>query len=109
MIKLTFGERVLDLALSIKPGEISTYGDIARAAGGGGQAARSVYGILGKYYKAGHTNIPFHRIVYSNGQVWCSRDHDKERKKLYKKEGIKLDEKGLLLILNLVENNSSIF
>lgn len=97
MIKLTFSERVLDLALSIKEGEISTYGDIARAAGGGGQAARSVSGILGKFYKAGHKNIPFHRIVYSNGQVWCSTDHNEERKKMYKKEGINLDEKGFII------------
>lgn len=97
MIKLTFGERVLDLALSIKSGEISTYGDISTAAGGGGQAARSISGILGKYYKQGKTNIPFHRIVYSSGQVWCSSDHDYIRKVLYKKEGITIDEKGYII------------
>ena len=97
MIKLTFGERVLDLALSIKSGEISTYGDIARSAGGGGQAARSVSGILGKYYKKGYTKIPFHRIVYSNGQVWKSPQHDDIRNKLYKNEGIIIDEKGFII------------
>lgn len=97
MIKLTFGERVLDLALSIKSGEISTYGDIAKSAGGSGQAARSVSGILGKYYKKGQTDIPFHRIVYSNGQVWCSADYDKSRNRLYKKEGIIIDEKGFII------------
>ena len=97
MIKLTFGERVLDLALSIKPGEISTYGDIAKSAGGGGQAARSVSGILGKYYKKGQIDIPFHRIVYSSGQVWCSSDYDKQRNLLYKKEGIIIDKKGFII------------
>ena len=97
MIKLTFGERVLDLAISIKPGEVSTYGDIARAAGAGGQAARSVSGILGRYYKKGHKNIPFHRIVYSNGQVWKSLDYDKSRNALYKKEEIVIDDKGFII------------
>ncbi|MGB0925532.1 MAG: MGMT family protein [Minisyncoccia bacterium] len=97
MIKQTFGERVLDLAQSICSGETSTYGDIARAAGGGGQAARSVSGILGKYYKQGITDIPFHRIVYSSGQVWKSPQYNSARNKLYKKEGIKIDEKGFIV------------
>ncbi len=96
MIKKTFGERVLDLALSIKPGEVSTYGDIARAAGGGGQAARSISGILGRYYKHGNKKIPFHRIVYSNGQVWKSLEYNNKRNKLYNKEGIILDQKGYI-------------
>ncbi len=97
MIKLTFSERVLDLALSIKFGEVSTYGDIARSAGGSGQAARSVSAILGRFYKKGHTNIPFHRIVYSNGKVWCSKGYDRARKELYKKEGILIDKKGFII------------
>ena len=96
MIKKTFGERVLDLALSIEKGEVSTYGDIAQAAGGGGQAARSVSGILSKYYRAGYTEIPFHRIVYSNGQVWKSPEYNSSREILYKEEGIDIDEKGFI-------------
>lgn len=97
MIKKTFSERVLDAALSLQKGEVSTYGDIAQAAGGSGQAARSVSGILGRYYKQGITNIPFHRIVYSSGKVWSSKQYDKERKKRYQKEGIPIDEKGYII------------
>jgi len=97
MIKKTFGERVLDLALDIQFGEVSTYGDIARSAGGGGQAARSISGILGKYHRAGHTDIPFHRIVYSNGQVWKSPEYNEVRNILYQKEGISIDEKGFII------------
>lgn len=97
MITTTFGERVLALAQSINKGEISTYGDIARAAGAGGQAARSISGILGKYYKKGIINIPFHRIVYSNGQVWKSPQYNKLRNLLYKTEGIVIDEKGFIV------------
>lgn len=91
---ITFSSRVLKLALSIPPGKVTTYGAIARAAGGGGQAARSVTGILGKAYYAGEKNIPFHRIVYSDGRVWTGSSYDAKRKKLYKAEGIQIDKKG---------------
>jgi alkylated DNA nucleotide flippase Atl1 len=104
----TFSERVVRLALSIPSGRVSTYGDIARAcgparnathsvAGGGGQsnmAAMSVTSILARAYQNGEKGIPFHRIVYSDGRVWMSPEYEEKRLKLYKKEGIKLDEKG---------------
>jgi methylated-DNA-protein-cysteine methyltransferase-like protein len=89
----TFSDRVVALALSIPPGRVSTYGDIARAAGGGGMAARSVTGVLAKAWEAGQKNIPFHRIVYSDGRIWVSEEHRARRLKLYKQEGIEI-EKG---------------
>jgi methylated-DNA-protein-cysteine methyltransferase-like protein len=89
-----FSTRVVQIALSIPPGKVSTYGDIARAAGGGGQSARSITAILGKAYKAGEKGIPFHRIVYSGGKVWTGSAYDAKRKKLYKEEGIRVDSKG---------------
>ena len=92
----TFSERVIEAALSVPPGRVTTYGDIAKACGGGGQAARSITGILGRAYKKGQTGIPFHRIVYSEGRVWCSQEHDKARAKLYKKEGITINENGYI-------------
>ncbi|MDB5204327.1 MAG: hypothetical protein JWP09_355 [Candidatus Taylorbacteria bacterium] len=67
---------------------------IARAAGGGGQASRSVTSILGKAYLKDEKNIPFHRIVYAGGKVWLDEKHGQSRKKLYKKEGIILNDKG---------------
>jgi methylated-DNA-protein-cysteine methyltransferase-like protein len=90
----TFSQRVLKLALSIPSGKITTYGRIARAAGGGTQAARSITSILGKAYDRGEKNIPFHRIVFANGRVWLTAAHEISRKKLYKKEGIEIDAKG---------------
>lgn len=90
----SFSSRVVKIALSIPEGKVLTYGMIARAAGGGGQAARSITGILEKAYVAGEKNIPFHRIVYSDGRVWTNATHDAERKHLYKKEGIAISEKG---------------
>ncbi|MFT7016126.1 MAG: methylated-DNA-protein-cysteine methyltransferase-like protein [Candidatus Paceibacteria bacterium] len=92
----TFSERVVDAALSIPSGHVATYGDIARVCGGGGQAARSISGILGRAYKKGVIHIPWHRIVFSGGKVWTSDTADSSRKKLYKKEGILVSEKGYI-------------
>ena len=88
----TFSERVVALALKIPSGRVTTYAAIAKKAGGGGMAARSVTGILGKAWDKGEKNIPFHRIVYSDGRVWMSEEYRKKRTALYKKEGIELDK-----------------
>lgn len=89
-----FSERVVKCALSIPKGRVSTYGAIARAAGGGSMAAQSITSILSKAYNQGQTNIPFHRIVYADGHIWINPEYEKKRKKLYAEEGIMLDEKN---------------
>lgn len=88
----TFSEKVVELALSIPKGKVTTYGRIAVAAGGGSMASRSVTAILGKAYKAGEHDIPFHRIVYADGSAWMKGEYRKKRTELYKKEGIKIDK-----------------
>ena len=90
----TFSERVVKIALSIPPGRVTTYGAIARAAGGGAMSSQSITGILGKAYRNGETAIPFHRIVYSDGRIWTSPEYHAKRLKLYKKEGIEIDAKN---------------
>jgi methylated-DNA-protein-cysteine methyltransferase-like protein len=89
----TFSQRVIEAALAIPAGRVTTYGHIARAAGGGGQAARSVTSILGKAYEAGEKNIPFHRIVFAGGKVWLNNEYATRRLKLYKQEGVEVDHK----------------
>ncbi len=96
----TFSQRVVELALMIPKGKVSTYGHIARAAGGGGQAARSVTAILGKAFHAGETRIPFHRIVYAGGKVWLDDTYRTKRLKLYKEEEIEVNRKGFIVNLN---------
>ena len=91
---MNFSQRVVELALSIPPGRVTTYGALARAAGGGPLAARSITSILSKYPNPGA--IPWHRIVYSDGRVWVSPEHEAERRKRYKKEGMKLLPNGKL-------------
>lgn len=95
-MKLTFSERVVEAAQSIPSGKVTTYGDLARACGSGGQAARSVNGILLRAHNGGNNNIPFHRIVYSNGQVWKDKKITTERALLYQKEGIEINKKGYI-------------
>lgn len=88
----TFGERVVELALTIPPGRVTTYGDLARAAGGTPITAQSITGILGKAETNGVKGIPWHRIVYSGGKIWVNDERRAERLRLYKKEKIKIDD-----------------
>ncbi|MFT5037019.1 MAG: methylated-DNA-protein-cysteine methyltransferase-like protein [Candidatus Azotimanducaceae bacterium] len=89
-----FSQRVWELALSIPEGRVTTYGIIARAAGGGGQAARSITGILSK--APNKAAIPFHRIVYSGGKVWMTPECEDRRREIYELEGITVNQKGFV-------------
>ncbi len=93
----TFSERVVTLALKVPAGSVTTYAALARAAGGGGMAARSITGILGKAWEKGEKKIPFHRIVYSDGKIWTSPEYHKKRMALYKKEGIQVDKNNRIV------------
>lgn len=86
-----FSEQVVKKALMVPPGRVTTYGRIARAAGGGAMASQSVTAILGKAHDAGERGIPFHRIVYADGRVWADASHRAERMELYAQEGIEVD------------------
>jgi methylated-DNA-protein-cysteine methyltransferase-like protein len=90
--ELTFSERVVQMALSIPKGKVTTYGRIARAAGGGAMASQSITNILGKAWDNGQKDIPFHRIVYADGRVWLDNRHRTKRLKMYRAEGITLDK-----------------
>jgi len=89
----TFSKKVVDIALSIPKGRVTTYGRIAQAAGGGGMSAQSVTNILDTAQKKGIKGIPFHRIVYADGRIWINSRYRNERMLLYKKEGIEIDKK----------------
>ncbi len=93
MTKTLFSERVVRAALGIPAGRVTTYGRIARAAGGAAMASQSITNILGKAWKEGERDIPFHRIVYADGRIWIDEKHRKERMKLYRQEGIEIDTK----------------
>lgn len=93
----SFSQRVYDLALTIPPGHVTTYGILAKAAGGGAMAARSITSILGK--APNQSVIPYHRIVYSNGTAWLpTGPKDKrERQDMYAAEDIEVTATGKIL------------
>lgn len=90
----TFSQRIWELATTIPPGRVTTYGALAKAAGGTGQASRSVSGILAK--SPNPKAIPWHRIVYAGGKVWLSEEHEAKRRELYELEGILVNQKGYI-------------
>ena len=94
----TFSDRVIEIAMSIPKGRVTTYGRISRAAGGGAMSSQSITSILGKAYKEKGKKegllIPFHRIVYADGSIWIDETHYKKRMNLYKEEGIEVDSKN---------------
>jgi len=89
-----FSQLVWELAVSIPPGRVTTYGILAKRAGGGAQSARSITSILSK--APNRAAIPFHRIVYANGKAWMTSENEKERRELFKKEEITLDKCGFI-------------
>jgi methylated-DNA-protein-cysteine methyltransferase-like protein len=90
-----FSKKVIDLALTIPEGRVTTYGLLAAAAGGHPMLSRMITHILSKAVEV--DKIPFHRIVYSNGKIWSDPKYDKWRAKLYKKEGIKVDKNNKIV------------
>lgn len=89
-----FSRRVYVLALDIPMGRVTTYGAMAKAAGGGSMAARSISSILSK--APNQKSIPWHRIVYAGGKVWMNPEHEATRRTLYKREGINLTPRGYI-------------
>ena len=90
-----FSKRVIELALTIPAGRVTTYGLLAVAAGGHPILAQMITSILWK--SSEREKVPWHRIVYSNGKIWMDQRVDKIRKKLYKAEGIKLDKNNKII------------
>jgi len=90
-----FSKKVIKLALTIPEGRVTTYGLLCTAAGGHPMLSRMITHILGKSDQV--DQIPFHRIVYSNGKIWSDPKYDKWRAKLYKKEGIKVDKNNKIV------------
>ncbi len=97
--EISFSERVVKLACAIPKGKVTTYGRLARAAGAGPMASRSITAILGKAYEGGNTLIPFHRIVYADGKIWVSDAYRKKRLALYKQEGVMIDNNDRIINL----------
>ncbi|KKR66864.1 MAG: base-flipping protein [Microgenomates group bacterium GW2011_GWA2_40_6] len=90
-----FTKRVWELAEKIPRGRVTTYGILVGMAGGHPMMARMITTILSKSPNV--EKVPWHRIVYANGRVWLDKKRKKERLRLYKEEGIKLDKNNKIV------------
>ena len=88
-----FQLKVWEAVESIPQGKVTTYGHIARAAGRP-NTARHISRIIGQHPDS--KNLPWYRIVYSNGTVWLSDEYEHVRRAKYKEEGIILRGKKIV-------------
>ncbi len=82
--KLTLA--IISAILEIPRGKVSTYGDVAAAAGYPGYH-RQVAQVL---RQSGH-GLPWHRILGSGGQIKTSRDTALDQRTLLEMEGVKFN------------------
>jgi methylated-DNA-[protein]-cysteine S-methyltransferase len=76
---------VYDLLLKIPVGNVTTYGDLARALGNP-LASRQIGRILGK--NPNPIKVPCHRVVMSDGKVGGYAHGSDRKKELLEREGI---------------------
>lgn len=80
-----FSERVIKIIQDIPPGKVLTYGSIAAAAGNPGGArlvTRLIHSCTKKY------NLPWHRVINSNGQISLKGEGALKQQSLLEAEGI---------------------
>ena len=78
-------EDVYELLQKIPPGNVSTYGDLARALGNP-SASRLIGKILGE--NPNPINVPCHRVVMSNGRVGGYAYGTAMKRQLLENEGV---------------------
>ena len=79
----SFSRRVLAVVKRIPPGQVATYGDVARLAGRPG-AARAVGNVLREAREPG---VPYHRVVAAKGRVGGYGGHPGLKHSLLAAEG----------------------
>ena len=87
---MPFEERVLGVIRSIRPGEVATYGEVAREAGSPG-AARAVGGVMARC----DDDVPWWRVVASNGRLVPG--HEPEHARRLRAEGVAVEGRRVAL------------
>jgi O-6-methylguanine DNA methyltransferase len=80
----SFADRVYDAVRAIPAGRVSTYGDVAAAAGRPG-AARAVGTLMAK---GGPRAVPAHRVVAAGGALGGYGGHESTKAALLRAEGL---------------------
>ena len=80
----TFADRVYDAVRAIPAGRVSTYGDVAAAAGKP-RAARAVGTLMAN---CGPRRVPAHRVVAAGGALGGYGGYESEKAALLRAEGV---------------------
>lgn len=89
-----FTEKVIQIILSIPPGKVMTYGQIAGLAGSP-RAARQVVRILHSMSNKYH--LPWHRVINSKGEIAVRDDESFQEQILNLEiEGVEVSKNGIV-------------
>ncbi|MCL2264496.1 MAG: MGMT family protein [Treponema sp.] len=83
--------RIIEQILAVPKGKVSSYRDIAQRAGipnGARQTVRTLHSMSEKY------NLPWYRIIRSDGSIGLEGEGRALQIKLLKKEGVKVSKDG---------------
>ncbi len=78
-------QRFVEVLVALEAGEVVSYGDIAEVAGAPGRA-RAVGHLLATHGDAGGVELPWWRVVTSNGRLVPG--HEREQRRLLLAEGV---------------------
>lgn len=84
-----FTRRILDVVAAIRPGDVLTYGEVAREAGRPA-AARAVGGALARH----GSQVAWWRVVSASGRLVPGREVD--HRKLLEAEGVRCDGRRIV-------------
>lgn len=88
----SFTDRVKDLLVSIPPGRVASYGQIALLAGNA-RGARQVVRVL--HSSSAKCKLPWHRVINSRGTISLRQGDGYElQKELLEAEGVEFGDKG---------------
>ncbi len=96
----TFKQKVLGVVNKIAKGEVLSYGEVAKRAGGLGLASRAVGTIMAKNQDK---NIPCHRVVKSDGSIGeynglrTKTTGKSAKQKILESEGVKFNKSGKII------------
>lgn len=84
---------VYDILLHVPEGQVTTYGDIARALGNP-NASRAIGRILNK--NPDPVSIPCHRVIMSSGKIGGYAYGERRKKQLLTEEGVRFQGDAMI-------------
>ena len=92
MLETTLLHRKIIAVIAMVPkGKVASYGQVAKLAGYPGYARQVVWALHSSSKKH---QLPWHRIINSQGKIGLTDEHRNRQKLLLEKEGIEVDAYG---------------